>query len=203
MKAIHIISAFITIVWLASAGTGRASGEGSVGARIAGVEIEAAEAGYRFSVKMDKEDALELIEVDWADKKFSFNKKDFGQIDQVYVKGFWMVAPTTYSKGKQDTVILVLPYNVEPVESDTDNTTRYQYDVVRLHFINGELKLWQKATAIKDREGQWQLSSKEFVISNVVDGVDKVDANGVHDDGEESGQDNPYSDGYKVYEDGL
>jgi hypothetical protein len=34
---------------------------------------------------------LELIEVDWAGKKFSFNKKDFGQIERVHVRGFILI----------------------------------------------------------------------------------------------------------------
>ena len=201
-RAIYIICAFTTTVWLASAGTGCASGEGGIAARIASCKIDAAEAGYRFSVKMDKDDALELIEVDWAGKKFSFNKKDFGQIERVYVRGFRMVAPTEYSTGKQDAVIMVLPYNLKQVESDKDKTTRYQYDVVRLYFDNGKLSVWQKAEAIEGRPGKWKLTDKGEIISHVVDGVDKVDTTGVHDNGEESGKDNPYLE-LKFYEDGL
>jgi hypothetical protein len=113
-----------------------------------------------------------------------------------------MVARTEYSTGKQGAVIMVLPYNMKPVEIDKRKTTRYQYDVVRLYFDNGKLIVWQKAEAIEERPGKWKLTNKGEIVSHVVDGVDKVDAAGVHDNGEASGKDNPYLK-LKFYEDGL
>jgi len=79
-RGIHHLGVYATILWLAFAGKVCGSGEGGVGIRFESVVIVAPEAGYRFSVKMDAEDALELIEVDWEGKKFSFSKKDFGQV---------------------------------------------------------------------------------------------------------------------------
>jgi hypothetical protein len=199
-RAIHHLCVYATILWLAFAGKVCGSGEGGVGICFESVVIVAHEAGYRFSMKMDAEDALELIEVDWEGKKFSFSKKDFGQVKPVFMRGVKMVAPTPYSSGKQDTVIMVLPYNKERVESDKDKTKRYQFDVVRLHFSKGKLDMWEKAESIEGRLGHWKLTSKGEIESHVVDGVDKVDAQGVHDCGEAEREENPYAE-IKIYED--
>lgn len=196
----RILRVFPSIIWLALTGTACASGEGGIAARIESVVIDASEAGYRFSVKMDKDDTLELIDVEWAGKKFSFNKKDFGQIGHVFIRGIKMVAPTEFSTGKQDSVIVVLPYNKERMESADGKSTHYQIDVVRLHFHKGELTIWEKAEAIEGKPGKWKLTNKGEITSHVKDGVERVDADGVHDNGEHSGTENPYAR-ITVYED--
>jgi len=198
--AIHHIGIYAAILCLAFAGPVGASGEGGIITRFESVVIDASEAGYRFSVKMDHNEALKLIEVDWSGKKFSFDKNDFGLVSRVYMRGIRMVASTPYSTGKQDTVIMVLPYNVKLVDNDKDDTVRYQYDVVRLRFSKGKLTGWEKAESIEGKQGKWKLTDKGEIISHVVNGINKVDANGVHDNGEESWPNNPYSE-FKIYED--
>ena len=199
-SAIHHLGVYATILWLAFAGKVCGSGgEGGIGIRFESVVIDAPEAGYRFSVKMDAKDALELVEVDWEGKKFSFSKKNFGQVKEVFMQGVRMVAPTPYSTGKQDTVIIVLPYNKEWVGNDKDKTERYQFDVVRLHFSRGKLDMWEKAESIEGRPGHWKMTWKSEIKSEVVDGV-KVGADGVHDGGEVSKMENPYAR-IKIYED--
>lgn len=189
-----------TIAWLAFAGAVCGSGEGGVGVRFESVVLDASEAGYRFSMKMDAKETLELIEVEWSGKKFSFGRKDFGLIERVFIQGVKISAPTPYSTGKQDQVIIVLPYNVKSVRIDGDKPLRDRFDVIRLHFDNGKLSMWEKAESIEKKPGEWKLTSKGEIASDVVDGVDRVDSNGVHDNGKASGDENPYAR-IRIYED--
>lgn len=199
-QAIHMIGVYTATMWLTFAGTVCASGEVGIDARIESAVIDASEAGYRFSVKMNAAGALESIEVEWAGKKLSFDKKDFGSVERVLIGGVTMVAPGPEATGRQDTVIMVLPYNEQRLFTDNDRTERHQFDVARLQFIDGKLQVWQKAEAIKGKTGKWKLTSKGLVSSDVSDGIKKVDANGVHDDGEISAPENPYIR-IRIYED--
>ena len=96
---------------------------------------------------------------------------------------------------------MVIPYNKNLIESAENTRNQYQIDVVRLRFDHGDLILWQKAEAIDGRPGFWKYTSKGDVNSHVIDGIDKVDANGVyHDPEERSGKENPYAR-VSLYED--
>jgi hypothetical protein len=52
-----ILRVIPAIIRLTLAGTACASGEGGIAARIGSVVIDASQAGYRFSVKMDKDES--------------------------------------------------------------------------------------------------------------------------------------------------
>ena len=46
--------------------------------------------------------------------------------------------------------------------------------------------------AVEGKPGEWKLTSKGEIISDVVDGVDRVDKNGVYDNGSATSKNNPY-----------
>jgi hypothetical protein len=167
-----------------------ASGEGGVIAEIEQIVIRADAAGYKFTLSIDNTNSLKTIKVEWGGKVFEFGKKAFGQLDFPDFREYHVKAPTPNSMGKQDHVIMILPYNRESV-GDGDKSYN-QWDVVRLHFNKGDLFMWEKAEAVEGKPGEWKLTSKGDIISNVVDGVDTVDKNGVHDNGSASSKKNPY-----------
>lgn len=167
-----------------------ASGEGGVTAEIKQIVIEAAEAGYKFTLSTDDKNSLRSIKVEWGGKVFEFGKETFGRLDSPDFREYHFKAPTPNSMGKQDHVIMILPYNRSSAGEGDESYD--QWDVVRLHFNKGDLFIWEKAEAVEGKPGEWKLTSKGEVISDVVDGVDRVDKNGVYDNGSHKSKKNPY-----------
>ena len=100
---------WVCIAMLAFAGMAHGSGEGDIPVRIERVDINAFEAGYSFRFSMDKKESLDRIEVKWGGKAFDFAPKHFGKVESVYIRGVRIKAPTAFSGGRQDSVIVVLP----------------------------------------------------------------------------------------------
>ncbi len=167
-----------------------ASGEGGVISEIEQIVIKADAAGYKFTLLTDDTNSLKAIKVDWGGTIFEFGKDTFGQLVSPDFREYHIYAPTPNSTGEQNYVILILPYNRDSV-GDGDESYN-QWDVVRLHFNKGNLFMWQKAEAVEGRPGEWRLTSKGEIISEVIDGVDRVNENGVYDNGFTTSTKNPY-----------
>ena len=167
-----------------------ASGEGGVVAEIEQIVIKADAAGYKFTFSTDDKGFLRTIKVEWSERVFEFGKEAFGEVKFPDYREYHVKAPTPNSMGKQNHVIVILPYNRDSVGEDDE--TYNQWDVVRLHFNKGDLFMWEKAEAVEGKPGEWKLTSKGEVVSDVVDGVDRVDNNGVYDNGSATSKKNPY-----------
>lgn len=182
-----VILAIATILPNPAAG----SGEGGVMTQIKQIVIKADAAGYKFTLSTDDTNSLGAIKVEWGGKVFEFGKEAFGRMNRPDFREFHVKAPTPNSMGKQDHLIIILPYNRDTVGKGDKAYT--QWDVVRLHVNKGNLFMWEKAEAAEGKPGEWTLTSKGDVISDVVDGVDRVDKNGVYDNGSATSKRNPYN----------
>lgn len=169
-----------------------ASGEGGVIDKIEQIVVKADAAGYKFTLSTDDANSLKIIRVEWGGKVFEFGKEAFGELNFPDFREYDLKAPTPNSMGKQDHVIMVLPYNRDSVGEGDDSYN--QWDVVRLHFNKGDLFMWKKAEAVEGKPGEWKLTSKGEIISDVVDGVDRVDKNGVYDNGSATSKKSPYNE---------
>jgi hypothetical protein len=169
----------------------QASAEGGVIAEIRQIVIEAREAGYKITLSTDDKNFLHKIKVEWGGNVAEFGVEAFGQVESPDFGSYYVRAPTENSRGKQDHVILILPYNQNFVKEGDESYN--QWDFIRIHFNKGRLEIWQKAEAVIGKPGKWKLTSKGEMISDVVDGVDRVDKNGVYDNGNHTSKKNPYA----------
>ena len=171
----------------------RASSEGSVPSQIQSMVIKTTEAGWAFTLTLNEEGALDEIEANWGGKSMSFNSKHFGQVPRAAIQHYRISVLTKFGQGKHDHVILIIPYNERDIDVDGGKSYYTAYDAVRIHFSNkGQIPIWQRAEAVEQKPGLWKLTSKGEILSEVVDGVDRVDANGVYDNGTHKGKKNPY-----------
>ena len=136
-----------------------ADGEGGIAAAFTSVEVSAGDSGYKFSFSFHENGGLKEISGGWEGKKFAFDGKSLGDISKIYVRGLKFAAPISHSQGKQRHVIVVLPFNVQRVVKG-DEEWRHS-DVVRIHFDEGDLVSWEKATADPKDPTKWLLSSWE------------------------------------------
>lgn len=165
-----------------------ASGEDGVITEIEQLVVRADSAGYKFTLSTDDANSLKTIKVEWGGKVLEFGKEAFGELEFPDFREYDLKTPTPNS---MEHVIMILPYNRESVGEGDESYN--QWDAVRLHFNKGELFMWEKAEAVDGKPGEWKLTSKGEIISDVVNGVDRVDKNGVYDNGSATSKRNPYN----------
>lgn len=166
------------------------SGEGVVGMYFEETTLNTADAGYRFRISTDKEGDLTRIGVEWEGHTFDFSTKHFGEVKRAYVRGVVVKSPTVYSTGRQERVIIVLPYNRGTVEAGGEE--REQWDVIRLYFHKGKLERWDRAEAIQGQPGKWKLSNWGEMEGDFITEGGEVKGP-VFDQGEHTGKENPFS----------
>ncbi len=167
------------------------SSEGDISAIFEQATLNAAEAGYRFEFSTDDKGGLVGIGVQWGGKTSIFKREHFGNIEGAYLRGVRLSAPTAIAGGKQDTVIVVLPFNIHVVDSGKDDSKK-QWDVIRLHFHKGKFWQWDRSEAIKGQSGNWKLTSWGEMEGDEITEDGQVKGK-ILDQGEHKSDENPYS----------
>ncbi len=188
-------AAFLAAGLLVSSMPLLASSDSFVASHIESMVIHAKEAGWRFTLELDDKHSLQKVVAEWEGKKLELTSKDFGEVPRAFIEDYSLSVERSFNSGKQDSIILTLPYNETWFRDPKDPKGGKEYSVfcaIRLHFNKGKLAFWERMEAIEDKPEEWKLTSKGYVERAVVDGVNRVDANGIYHGNGRKGKENPF-----------
>jgi len=138
----------------------RGSSENWVPAFLNEVVIQTEEAGYKFTVKLDKQKKLNSISGLWNGVAFSIPEGELLGISDVILRHAGVRVDSPVPGGKQDLVMLVLLYG-RTSTIDGNGETIYVPNIVRFHFRRGIYHSFEKAEAAGDNKDKWLFTSKE------------------------------------------
>lgn len=166
-------------VYLLSVACISASGETRVAARYTNVEVTGGESGYVFNFKSNMENNLNEISIKWNDVESKCSEKDFGKLENVYLRGVQLTTNRPFdSLGPLNDIVLTIPYYHQEVE--VNNEKWLVINIIRLHFTKGKLGMWEKAEYDSNKPMNWKFTTWDA-------------ENGIQNNGEKESKNNPYS----------